>query len=154
MVRFSDAEYSEYLRKHTPVSVQNKYHNVKVYLYRDGFISSAPDASRGKPLARFDSQKEYQRFCELSAMQNAGEIADLRCQVSLLIQPAFTDADGVKRHAIVYRADFCYTQNGTEVVEDVKAFDKKTQKYLCTDVFRLKWKLLLYRYPDKIFRLY
>lgn len=63
--------------------------------------------------------------------------------------------DGVLHKAVYYKADFVYReQSGEEVVEDVKALDNATGKYLTTETFRLKWKLLMANYPDKVFRLF
>lgn len=50
---------------------------------------------------------------------------------------------------IVYKADFCYLDaQGKTIVEDVKGFDSKSGKYMQTEAFRLKWKLLKAKYPE------
>jgi hypothetical protein len=93
----------------------------------------------------FDSQAEARRYNELLLMVRAGEIADLRLQVSMPLIPAFT-YNGVKHRASVYRADFVYrrVEDGVLVVEDVKGQDKRTGRMQTTREFDLKWKLLAY----------
>lgn len=55
---------------------------------------------------------------------------------------------------ITYSADFKYEQDGTVTIEDVKGFDRNTGKWLTTQVFNLKWKLLKARYPQFKFVLF
>ncbi|OTG65821.1 DUF1064 domain-containing protein [Acinetobacter silvestris] len=71
---------------------------------------------------KFDSQKEYKRYIELTAMQQRGEILDLRCQVKFELAPKVKIA-GEKRAkpALRYFADFTYIKNGMLIVEDVKS---------------------------------
>lgn len=45
-------------------------------------------------------------------------------------------------------------EDGVRVIEDVKAFDKKTQKFRTTETFNIKWKLLQAKYPNYKFRLF
>ena len=87
-------------------------------------------------------------------MERGGAISDLKWQVRLLLQEGFTDRDGNKIRPIYYKADFTYTQNGREVVEDVKGIDRYTGKIRTTEAFQLKWKLLRARYPTKSFRIF
>ena len=54
----------------------------------------------------------------------------------------------------VVLADFIYIKDGEEVVEDVKGYDMKKQKFICTRAFMQKWKMLKALYPNKKFRLY
>lgn len=70
----------------------------------------------------FDSQKEYRRYQKLVDLQQAGKIHNLQTQVKFIL------ADKVKfknekraKTAIRYIADFVYTQDGKQVVEDVKS---------------------------------
>lgn len=71
---------------------------------------------------KFDSQKEYNRYIELTAMQQRGEIQDLKCQVKFELAPKVKIA-GEKRAkpALRYFADFTYLSNGVLIVEDVKS---------------------------------
>ena len=87
----------------------------------------------------FDSEGERDHYIELELRQRAGEITDLRTQVSYEIQPAFTDSKGQKIRAITYKADFVYydLRDKRTHIEDYKGF--KTKEYL------LKKKLLAFR---------
>jgi hypothetical protein len=111
----------------------------------------AQRVSRGKPAANkygaqrvevdgivFDSKKEARRYRQLKVLAQMGLISDLKLQPVFELQPAFTDAAGVRHLAITYRADFQYTEDGRLVIEDAKGVE--------TEVFKLKKKLFLYRY--------
>lgn len=88
---------------------------------------------------KFDSEGERDHYIELELRQRAGDIQDLKTQVSFEIQPAFTDSKGKRIRAITYKADFVYydLKDKRTHVEDFKGF--KTKEYL------LKKKLLAYR---------
>ena len=89
---------------------------------------------------RFDSQKEARRYDELSALERAGEIRELRMQVDFTLQEAYTDGEGRRVRAIRYRADFTYvrvketigeyTFRDQLVVEDVKSRATRTKEYI------------------------
>lgn len=109
----------------------NKYHSKKVIVGGEAF----------------DSRKEYRRFCELSLLQKAGAITELKKQVTFELIPAQRGPDtvgvrgGVKKgrvieQAVKYVADFTYKENGKLVVEDTKGF--KTKDYI------IKRKLMLW----------
>ena len=85
----------------------------------------------------FDCQKEYRRFRELKLCEIAGKISNLERQVAFELIPK---QDGER--AVYYIADFVYIENGEKVVEDVKGY--------VTEVFKLKKKLMLWRYGIKI----
>ena len=70
----------------------------------------------------FDSQKEYKRYIELTALMQRGEISELKCQVKFELAPKVKIA-GEKRAkpALRYFADFTYLSNGKLIVEDVKS---------------------------------
>ena len=164
MIRMTAKEYQDFLTKSdkchfvdaVPANTsRNKYRNVKVYCYEDGFISYGEKiSSHGKIVQKYDSIKEYHRHCELLLLERAGKISDLEAQKALLIAEAFTDSAGKKHRAILYRADFFYAEQGAQVVEDVKGFDKKAGKHLTTKAFDIKWKLLQAKYPAYIFKLF
>lgn len=98
-----------------------KYHSRKVIL--DGM--------------EFDSHREGRRYRELSLLQRAGEISDLRTQVKYTLIPAQKKPSGGTERAVTYTADFVYRDNaGKEIVEDAKGV--KTQQYI------IRRKLLLY----------
>ena len=99
---------------------------------------------------RFDSQKEARRFDELSALERAGTIRDLRMQVDFTLQEAYTDGEGRRVRAIRYKADFTYMKQSfvdrdgewqwALVVEDVKSRATRTKEYI------LKRKLMKERF--------
>lgn len=102
---------------------------------------------------KFDSKKEARRWAELYAMEQRGEISDLRTQVKFVLVPTQREPDvigpkgGITPGKVVekeaaYIADFVYTENGVEIVEDSKGFR--------TDVYRLKRKLMRYFYGISI----
>ena len=81
----------------------------------------------------FASRKEASRYCELKMLAALHHISDLRLQVPYELIPKHG-----KMRANKYIADFVYTENGTEVVEDVKGM--KTQ------VYTLKKRMMLEKY--------
>tara|TARA_R100000458_G_scaffold3349_2_gene2748 strand:- start:3219 stop:3545 length:327 start_codon:yes stop_codon:yes gene_type:complete len=89
----------------------------------------------------YDSKKESRRATELKILEKSGLISDLKEQVPYELLEPFT-YEGKKIKGIKYIADFQYIENGQLIVEDVKGF--KTQSY------KLKKKLLLYKYGNKI----
>lgn len=102
---------------------------------------------------RFDSKKEYERYCELHLLERAGKIQNLQRQVKYILIPEQREPDiigprgGIKKGKLLerecsYLADFVYTENGEEVVEDVKGF--RTKEYL------IKRKLMLYIHGVRI----
>jgi len=69
---------------------------------------------------KFDSKKEAARYQELKILEKSGRIFDLK------LQPKFDLIVNGKKVGF-YRADFEYTENGKNVVEDVKGM--KTPMY-------------------------
>ncbi len=138
-----------------PTQAISKYRNQKVYTCTDGYISSGKkDPRHGKPVAVFDSKKEFDRWNELLLMQKSGRISNLQRQYKLIIQEK-TEINDKNIKEIAYVADFVYnSKDGKTVVEDVKPFDTKTQKHKTTKDFSIKWKLLKVRYPEYRFELY
>ena len=88
----------------------------------------------------FDSAAEAARYRELSLLENAGAITDLRVHSRYELQKAFQTAAGVRLSAIHYESDFDYWERGKKIVEDVKGVE--------TAAFKLKRKLFLYQYPQ------
>ena len=101
----------------------------------------------------FASKKEAKRYQDLVLLLNAGEITDLRLQVSYELIPAQKEPDtrgpkgGVRpgktiERACFYVADFVYRdKEGRLVVEDVKGYRGNTGAY---SLFKIKKKLMLY----------
>lgn len=85
----------------------------------------------------FDSQKEYDRWCNLRLLERAGMISDLRRQVSYELIPK----QGTMR-ACSYIADFTYQENGKLVVEDCKGYR--------TEAYKIKKKLMLWVHGIRI----
>lgn len=109
----------------------------------------------------FDSVKEYRKFRELSLLEKAGEITDLKRQVEFELLPAqyeeIPTGEVYKRGeqkgqpkmkrvclelSVKYIADFTYTENGKQVVVDTKGF--RTKDYI------LKRKMMLHFHGIKI----
>ena len=67
----------------------------------------------------FDSIAESRRYKELALLERAGEIKDLQLQPRFLLQESFKK-NGKTYRKIEYVADFMYSQNGKNIVEDVK----------------------------------
>lgn len=121
---------------------------------------------RSKKITRegvtFDSIKEYKRFRELSLLERAGEISDLKRQVPFELIPAqfeeIPTGEIYKRgerkgqpkfkrvcveNSVKYIADFVYSDKGGKIhVEDTKGF--KTTDYI------IKRKLMLHVHGIKI----
>lgn len=104
----------------------------------------------------YDSKKEYRRFCELSLLQKAGAITDLKRQIKFVLIPAqyetyerygkngkrLKDGQRCVEKECSYVADFVYNENGKKVVEDTKGV--KTKDYI------IKRKLMLWVHKIKI----
>ena len=105
---------------------------------------------------KFDSKKEHSRFKQLSLLEKAGVITNLKRQVKYELIPAQYETferygktgkrlkDGRKcvENAVTYYADFVYETDGKTVVEDAKGV--KTKDYI------IKRKLMLYVHGIKI----
>lgn len=120
-----------------------KYNNVKVTY--DGI--------------EFDSKREAKRYQQLKLMEKSGMICDLKRQVKYELVPAqYINGKCVER-AVTYTSDFEYyvlkplrqktvmaepgaLAIGQHIVEDVKG--------MRTDVYKIKKKLMLYRYGIQI----
>lgn len=103
---------------------ENKYHNNKCEA--DGIV--------------FDSVLEKNYYCELKMRRMAGEIKDFELQVPFILQPSFK-RNGKTERAIKYIADFVvHYPDGHKQVVDTKG--------MRTEMFKLKRKMLLYKYPD------
>ena len=82
----------------------------------------------------FDSVAEASRYKQLTYLEKAKEISDLKTQVEIRLLDSF-EFDGAKIRGISYYADFQYTKGGETVIEDYKGYK--------TDIYKLKKKLLL-----------
>jgi len=110
--------------------MKNKYHARKITV--DGMV--------------FDSRKEYQRYCLLRQMEQAGEIRGLKRQVRYTLIPSQRINGKVVERAATYIADFVYEQDGETVVEDVKGY----RKGIAYALFTIKRKLMLERHGLRV----
>ena len=107
----------------------------------------------------FDSKREAQRYQQLKLMEKAGVICDLKRQVKYELIPAQDINGKCVERAVTYTSDFEYyvlkplnvrtvmadpdaMAIGQHVVEDVKG--------MRTDVYKIKRKLMLYKYGISI----
>jgi len=91
---------------------------------------------------RFQSRLEARRYTQLKQMEQEGVIHNLVLQPKFLIQEKFKDPyTGKVYQPIHYIGDFMFTdQTGQKIVNEVKGF--------FTDTARLKFKLVIYHYPE------
>ena len=122
-----------YFRSKFPVKSNNKYHAQKTTIGN----------------TTYDSKKEAKRGEYLDWLQKIGQISDLQKQVPFILQESYTNNKGEKIRAIIYVADFVYTQDGQKIVEDVNG-GTATQ----TEVFKIKKKLFQKKYPEFDFRVF
>lgn len=102
----------------------------------------------------FDSIKESRRYGELKLMLKAGLISNLQIHPGFVLQPAFPDKRiGLTKRgkprtvrAIEFTADFRYTEDGRDIVEDTKSPASKTTAY------EIRKRLFLRKFPDVEFR--
>ena len=107
----------------------NKYGNKKTMV--DGF--------------EFDSKLEAKRYNELKMLLKSGVITDLTLQKVFLLQDGFSYASKKRTtYNICLRFFITKIKKGNEIVEDAKGFK--------TDVYKIKRKLFLYKYPHIVFR--
>ena len=104
----------------------------------------------------FDSRREARRYQELLLLERAGVIQNLKMQVKYVLIPAhyetyerygkkgqrLKDGQRLLEKECCYLADFVYTENGKEIVEDTKGF--RTNDYI------IKRKLMLHVYGIRI----
>jgi len=97
---------------------------------------------------KFQSRLEARRYTQLKQMEKDGVIRNLVLQPKFLLQEKFKDQyTGKTYQPIYYIGDFLYVADGCQqVVEDTKGY--------ATDTFRLKWKLVIHKYPEIKFVLF
>ena len=119
----------------------------KVIKYHNGKVET--------PEGRFDSQREYMRWCVLKRLQEDGVITDLERQKKFTLIPAQREPDtrgkrgGLKKGKVIerecsYIADFAYYDKKADkyVVEDAKGI--RTKDYI------IKRKLMLWVHNVRI----
>lgn len=106
----------------------NKYNNKKTIV--DGI--------------KFDSEMESHYYIYLKHLKEIGEVVDFVLQPTYLLQEGF-NLNGKRIRAITYKADFkVIYKDGHEEVIDVKG--------KLTEEFKIKRKMLLYKYRDINFK--
>ena len=106
----------------------NKYNNKKTIV--DGI--------------KFDSEMESHYYIYLKQLKEIGEVVDFVLQPTYLLQEGF-DLNGKRIRPITYKADFkVIYKDGHEEVIDVKG--------KLTEEFKIKRKMLLYRYRNINFK--
>ena len=106
----------------------NKYNNKKTIV--DGI--------------KFDSEMESHYYLYLKHLKEIGEVVDFVLQPTYLLQEGF-NLNGKRIRPITYKADFkVIYKDGHEEVIDVKG--------KLTEEFKIKRKMLLYRYRDINFK--
>ena len=93
---------------------------------------------------KFDSEMESHYYLYLKQLKEIGEVVDFVLQPTYLLQEGF-DLNGKRIRPITYKADFkVIYKDGHEEVIDVKG--------KLTEEFKIKRKMLLYRYRDINFK--
>ena len=106
----------------------NKYNNKKTIV--DGI--------------KFDSEMESHYYIYLKQLKEIGEVVDFVLQPTYLLQEGF-NLNGKRIRPITYKADFkVIYKDGHEEVIDVKG--------KITEEFKIKRKMLLYRYRNITFK--
>ncbi|MCM1077794.1 MAG: DUF1064 domain-containing protein [Bacteroides sp.] len=109
-----------------------------------GVSSGKQNKYHAKKVGGHDSKKEHIRAGQLELMQLAGEISNLREQVSFELIPAQRDCAGnLLERSCCYRADFVYNdKQGNLIVEDTKG--------VRTPDYKIKRKLMLHVHGIRI----
>ncbi len=93
---------------------------------------------------KFDSEMESHYYIYLKQLKEIGEVVDFVLQPTYLLQEGFS-LNGKRIRPITYKADFkVIYKDGHEEVIDVKG--------KLTEEFKIKRKMLLYRYRDINFK--
>lgn len=93
---------------------------------------------------KFDSVMEAKYYVHLLHKEQEGMIKNIRLQVPFGLVLAYKDFDGSRVRLIIYLADFCFEKvdDNSKYIVDVKGTE--------TPEFKIKWKLLGYKYPEYI----
>ena len=93
---------------------------------------------------KFDSEMESHYYIYLKQLKEIGEVIDFVLQPTYLLQEGF-NLNGKRIRPITYKADFkVIYKDGHEEVIDVKG--------KLTEEFKIKRKMLLYKYRDITFK--
>lgn len=89
----------------------NKYNNTKIVVGGE----------------KFDSKREYNRWCELKILERAGIIKNLQRQVRFRLIDS-QKGEYRNERPLDYVADFVYYEGGRRIVEDCKGY--RTHEYV------------------------
>lgn len=109
-------------RGNVNANTKSKYHSRKQTI--DGYV--------------FASKREAQRYSELKMLEKAGEISNLELQKRFELIPSQRIGGKVVERPCYYVCDFAYCEGGKQVIEDAKGMK--------TEVYKIKKKLMLYKY--------
>ena len=107
-------------------STKSKYHSRNQTI--DGYV--------------FASKREAQRYSELKMLEKAGEISNLELQKRFELIPSQRIGGKVVERPCYYVCDFAYCEGGKQVIEDAKGMK--------TEVYKIKKKLMLYKYGIRV----
>ena len=97
----------------------------------------------------FDSTKEADYYSQLKLRKRAGEIKDFLIKPRIELMPAFAGKKGRIR-AINIEPDFVIKHNnGIMEFVDTKGVAKKGSFTTQTEAWKIKWKLLQYKYKNR-----
>lgn len=138
MIRFSNLRTAKSSGLKIPSALCSVLHEIPAQKNKPSKYHNTKTKASGRT---FDSKKEAKRFHELQLLERTGKIRDLELQPEFVLQENYKRG-GKTIRAIIYRADFRYfdIEKNCTIVEDVKG--------LRTEVYLIKKKLLLYKYPD------
>lgn len=111
-----------YARGNVNANTKSKYHSTKQII--DGHV--------------FASKKEAARYEELKLLERAGIISGLELQKRFELIPSQRIDGKVVERPCYYVCDFAYCEGGKQVIEDAKGMK--------TEVYKIKKKLMLYKY--------
>lgn len=99
----------------------------------------------------FASKKEMFDYHQLLLVQRSGQIKDLKCQIPFTLLESFYTVQYGKVDAIIYVADFVYTNVSYHKGSEGRQVIAESKGGVRTPEYRLKRKLVLYKYPDFLF---
>lgn len=94
----------------------------------------------------FDSKKESKVYLDLLCLEKSGHISNLVKQPRFCLFETFKDNQNRTERGCYYTPDFGYTENGKQVVVEVKSsYTAKLSDYI------IRRKLFKLKYPEIIF---
>lgn len=117
-----DFSKRKFVHGNASANTKSKYHSRKQTI--DGYV--------------FASKREAQRYSELKMLEKAGEISNLELQKRFELIPSQRIDGKVVERPCYYVCDFAYCEGGKQVIEDAKGMK--------TEVYKIKKKLMLYKY--------